>query len=430
MDILLGALLDFKNGVVGMYQAMSSVWFLVLPFPLYFAFKEIWMDYVCSAFMGKIQYVLLEIIPPQNIEKSPKLMESLFLGMAGVMKTPNVFEEFLDGFLTYRFSLELVSDEGMVHFFVRSPKQFRNLVEAHLYAQYPDIEIREVPDYTKEIPPAIPNRMWDVWGADMELTGPDPLPIRTYKFFEEDITGTMIDPLAGLIEVMGKLGPNQKIWLQYVIKPLPETWAAKEGGKELVEKLAGRLNGGAKSGWQIAKDDIGDIFRNIGTKVMGGELEFTSHNVEKKDVQPVEFRLTPGEKKVLEALEGNIGKNMFATKMRFLYLGRRENFTKDVISGFMGGIKQFSDLNLNGFKPQDASKTYANFVFKKSRLRFRQRRIFNRYLSRNMDGLTFVLSAEELATVFHMPDMAVKSPFIQRVPAKSSGAPANLPIMR
>jgi hypothetical protein len=45
-----------------------------------------------------------------------------------------------------------------------------------------------------------------------------------------------------------------------------------------------------------------------------------------------------------------------------------------------------------------------------------------------MDGFKMTLSSEELATVFHLPDMSVVAPSITRVEAKRGGAPANLPV--
>jgi hypothetical protein len=39
-----------------------------------------------------------------------------------------------------------------------------------------------------------------------------------------------------------------------------------------------------------------------------------------------------------------------------------------------------------------------------------------------------MLSSEELATVFHIPDMAVTAPSMARVAAKRGAAPGNLPI--
>ena len=142
----------------------------------------------------------------------------------------------------------------------------------------------------------------------------------------------------------------------------------------------------------------------------------------------MEFRLSPGERDVLKAVEENLGKLQFLTKMRFILVGRRENFDKSNVSAFFGGIKQFNDENMNGFKPESASKTFANFVWKKSRLRYRQRKILHRYRGRSLDGVKFTMSTEELATIYHLPDMSVVAPTLARVDSKRGGAPGNLPI--
>jgi hypothetical protein len=39
-----------------------------------------------------------------------------------------------------------------------------------------------------------------------------------------------------------------------------------------------------------------------------------------------------------------------------------------------------------------------------------------------------MFSTEEMATIFHMPDMSVIAPTLQRVTAKRGSAPMNLPI--
>ncbi len=177
--------------------------------------------------------------------------------------------------------------------------------------------------------------------------------------------------------------------------------------------------------------DIWDVIRHIPSGVTLSEPGFYSYAAEKKDEQPLEFRLSPGEKEVLKALQANLGKQMFKVRMRLVYLGRRDNFSKAIgVTPIMGAIKQFSDQNLNGFKPNDDSKTYASYVMENQRLRYRQRRIFRRYITRDGDpGETkFILSSEELATVFHLPDMSVVAPTLARVSAKRGSAPTNLPI--
>ena len=423
MNLITGTFLDLFATLSSAWKAFSNIWYIVIPLIFYYPFKIVWLEYRQMVFVKTIKFVNLEIIPPRDIEKSPKPMESIFVGTSGVLTAFNNFEVFAEGKVTNKFSFELVSIEGQVHFYLSVPESRRKLIEAHFYAQYPGVEITEVPDYVNDVPMLIPNKKWDLWGTDFELVKPDSYPIRTYKYFEEDITGTMLDPFSALVESMGKIGPREQLWLQYVIVPEPES---DKFGKDEIEKLAGRA---AKAKGILSRiwDDIMDVLGNI-SKGFFSPVEFVAKE-EKKQEQPLEFRLTPGEKEVLKALENNVGKNMFKTKMRLIYLGEKEVFDKGHVSSFTGGLKQFADLNLNSFKPNDISKTYANYnFFKASRLLYRKRKIFRRYKDRDIDGKKIFLSTEELATVYHLPDMNVTSPFVPHIGSKRGGAPGNLPI--
>lgn len=406
-----------------MWQAFQHFWWIVLPWLFYFAFMPLWMDYVIAyskkSWLASQEWVLLEIIPPKDIEKSPKVMESIYSGISGVYVSINPIDMYMKGAIIDRFSLEIVGEEGKMHFYIRTQKKLRNLIEAQVYGQFPDAEIIEVDDYVKKFPKIIPNKEWDIWGTDVELQLPDAYPIRTYDKFEEDITGTMIDPLAAMAEVIGTLGPNQHIWLQYVIDPIAEAWRNDE--MDLVKKLAGRISGPPMGVW----DHLVDVLSNI-PKAFSGPVEFAK--TEKKEEQPLEFRLTPGEKEVLKALEENLGRNAYKIKMRLLVLGKREGFSKANVSAFFGTIKQFNDLNLNQFKPENNSKTATYYIMKKERLAQRQRKIYRRYKDRDMDGKKIILTTKELATVFHFPDIGVKAPSVTKIESKRGTAPANLPI--
>jgi hypothetical protein len=424
MDIISAAILEIVTDIKTASHALGYIWFIALPPFLYYLFMELWMYHIQGAFWATADWVLLELIPPKNIEKSPKPMEAFFVAFAGVEKSFNPIEEFIDGAFPDSMSLEMVSDQGTVHFYVRTMKKYRHLVEAALYSQYPDVEILEVPDYVNDVPKIIPNTQWDLWGADIEFQKDLAYPIRTYKSFEEDITGTMIDPLSGLLEVMGKLGAGQQMWLQWVISPTAPKWAGTRG-KELTDKLKGKEKKKENLLERIGQD-IWDVVSNL-FRATHSEVEFPSEK--KKDELPLDARLSPGERDVLKAVEDNLGKLQYSTKGRFIYLGRRENYDKALgVSAFWGNLKQFNDDNLNSMKPDSDSKTFANYVNKKHRLRYRQYKLLRRYRNRNRDGKMMVMSAEELATIYHFPDMNVMAPSFSRVEAKRGGAPANLPI--
>ncbi len=426
MDIFSSSLSETLVSVKLAGQVFGYMWFLVLPPVFYFLFKALWIYHVQEAFWSSASWTLLEIIPPKNIEKSPKPMESIFVGFAGVEKSFTTFETYVDGQFADYMSLEIVSNEGAVHFYIRTMKKHRHLLEANLYSQYPDVEIMEVPDYVDNFPKYIPNTQWNLWGADVATTKKDDgYPIRTYPSYEETVTGTMIDPLAGLIEVMGKLGPGQHVWLQWIIAPTPPGWNSTIG-KALADKLKGKEKK-VESILEMIIKDLTDVFGGI-FKYLSGPVEFESEK--KKDEMPLDTRLSPMERDVLKAVEANIGKVQFSTKGRCIYVSKRESFDMSIgVSAVWGALKQFGDDNLNGFKPDGDSKTSKHYeFFKKERLRYSQHKLFRRYKSRSRDGFKTVLSSEELATIFHLPDINVISPSISRVEAKRGGAPSNLPI--
>ncbi len=49
-------------------------------------------------------------------------------------------------------ALEIVSLEGVIHFYLRCESKFKPRVEAAIYSQYPNVEIIEVEDYVNLLP--------------------------------------------------------------------------------------------------------------------------------------------------------------------------------------------------------------------------------------------------------------------------------------
>ncbi|MFA6159865.1 MAG: hypothetical protein WC678_02125 [Parcubacteria group bacterium] len=411
---------------VALWQAISFFWWIILPIMFWYIFKIIWKDFTlvksATSWRRLQQWTFVEIIPPREIEKGPKMMETIFSSMAGVLSTYNTFDEYLKGAWEHdRFSLEIVGEEGKFHFYIRTQKRFLGLVEANIYAQYPDAEVLEVPDYTANFPKIIPNKDWDLWGTDFEFVAKGPIPIKTYDRFEETVSGEMNDPMSAIAEIIGSLGPGQHIWLQYVLQPLPEPEAKKKEHMDVVKKLKGEK--------AVEVMGVGghlvDVFSNL-FKGLSAPVEFAT--AKKEELGPLEFRLSPGEKELLKATEENLGRNLFKTKMRYIYLAKKDSWDGSFKTSFIGALKQFNDLNFNQFKPEDISKTYGKIFFTEPRANIRKRKLLNRYRFRNMDGVNMIFSTKELATVFHFPDMGVKSPAVQRTAGRLGSAPANLPI--
>lgn len=410
---------------------LIDFWWLILPFPLWVAYEMMWFEQVVGAWLGEREYVYLEMFPPKDIEKSPKIMEHVFAGVND-FSTPNMLEANCGWrILQPRMSWEITGDEGAIHFYVRCVKQFRDNVEAQIYAHYPDMEIVEVDDYTKQAPKNIPNAKWDVWGSTLALVKPDPIPIRTYKHHQEDVTGKMVDSLANMIEVMSKLPKGQHLWFQILLESQkPTLWhpASKAYIEQVIREAMGDEDSGHKLPFFNFWNELKMIPGNVLSGFAGGDLAGPNSI----DLEPLEFninKLPPGTQEKIKAISDNISKPGFKTVIRFIYFGTRDNFNKALgVAGMMGSMNTIAEINLNDLMPSSITKTFANYYFDQERLLRRQRKIVNDFKSRDGAGMWKIFNTEELATLYHFPDMVIKNPSITRVESRREDAPANLPV--
>lgn len=85
-------------------------------------FYSLWRRYVQAKYRLDREWVLLEIKLPLEIQKSPKAMEIVMTIFHQTWQS-NWFRRLVEGISRTWFSLELVSLEGRVHFFIRTPFQ-------------------------------------------------------------------------------------------------------------------------------------------------------------------------------------------------------------------------------------------------------------------------------------------------------------------
>jgi len=293
-----------------------------------------------------------------------------------------------------------------------------------LYAQFPDVEITEVPDHTQDIPDDFKKAGWDMFGSDMVLVNKDFYPIKTYPFFEHAMTKRIIDPIATMAEVFNKLKMGEQIWLQITIRPVMTGWSEK--GRELARKLMGQHVGDSSNpAFLEAMARAGDA---VGTAAGIAAVE----GAESADETPAALLMPPGERKVVEAIERNVSKQAFEFKCRMWYAGHKPtgNFDKRRFNAMMGAFKQFNSYDMNGFKPNKRTFTKIDFFFQKFRVYQRQRRLLKGFKSRSwaIGAEPKVMTSESLASMFHIPDISVKTPRVPRTTAKKGSAPSNLPV--
>lgn len=402
-------------------KLMLSLWWIVLPPLLYVFFKTFWMMYANTMFLSSIKWVLLEIKIPREVVKTPKSAEQIFVGIQGTQTAGNLIDRIIKGRVQEWFSFEIVGRDGFVYFYVHTQVQFKNLIEANIYAQYSEAEITEAQDYAADFNVEGLGKDFDLWGTELSLIKQDAYPIRTYSYFDYDPATDVeraIDPLSSLTEIMSSLKPGEQVWFQVLVMPVDDSW--KKGGEALVQTLMGRK---AKARGSI----LGSLASAFGYFLQALSAPPQAAKSDGKEEKTSLLHLSPGEQEVVKSIENNISKLGFATRIRFVYIAKKDVFTKPRVSAIFGAIKQFNSLNLNGFKPDNKTKTKIDYFMIQRRETYRKRIILHNYKNRNFTPNPFVLNTEELATVYHFPGVSVSAPTMPRVEAKRGTPPPTLP---
>jgi hypothetical protein len=395
---------------------------------------------------------LLEIKLPKEVLKSPAGMEIFFSYFAqGGAKT--LAETYLEGKSRPWFSCELVSIEGEVRFFVWcSQAKFKSVVESQLYAQYPNIEVHEIKDendYTRNVSYDLEKYIF--YACQFKKAKADPYPIRTYIDYglsDDPKDEFKIDPMTAVLEFLGSMRKGENLWLQILIqKHEPEGW--KHGTvlmdtdpkkANIFEKMLMSLLGKSRSLKDEVKKEIEKIREEAIPKPKPGEeISFKFPNP------------TKGQNEDIAALERNGGKQPFDCTIRGVYAAETKVFDAVNITGMLGCFRQYEGLNniklgLNS-DVTDFEKEFIAFTPFLWFLKSHQKRVIERmrgdllhayklrsyfqlpYKKYGKGSKPFILSTEELASLFHFPSGLVsQTPTLKRVESKKSGAPANLPI--
>jgi hypothetical protein len=302
--------------------------------------KELWMFYVQNQWGGmNDKSLFLAIDVPKGNEQSPKAAENMITYLAGAHGTFNLIEEYWEGKYQQSFSLEIVSIDGYTQFIVKTPPQFRNLVESAVYSQYPDAEITEISDYTEGMPAKFPDDEWDCWGAEFIYAKNQAYPIKTWPEFENEIMGRSEtqykDPMASLMDLCSSLQKGEQLWYQILVKPIGFDWMDelnKEVGKLLREKPAGQKSGALSSVFGELKSLIDEFTNQAFDLVLGG-----GSTEEAKDDSLKMMNLKPQEKKRIEGVQKKISKIGFSCKNRMVYIAKKDVINKPkVVNGFVG----------------------------------------------------------------------------------------------
>ncbi len=387
---------------------------LIIFFPMVFTMAAIntYLTYKRVSFILNQESTVIEIKIPKNVNKPLIAMELLLESFHQPGGEGGLIDKWRNGKTRPWFSLEMVSFEGEIRFFIWMRKEWRRHIESAVYSQYPDAEIYEVEDYVKYIPFDLNKYIY--WGCEFKLTKPDPYPIKTYVDYgldKETKEEYVVDPINSILEFLASVNKGEYVWIQIMArahkkeKKKPGTFFKKVDWKEEGEQIIKK----------IKKDNA------------------PSGSMDNSENPPL--NLTSWQAETLRSIERNINKHAFDIGIRSIYIADKKYFNPISISGLVGVFKQFSSENLNGFAPTGGhtAPIYPWQDIKQKKTNKISWNIYNAYRWRSYFHPPYkspysVLSTEELATIFHIPGESAMAPTLPRITSRKGDAPSNLPI--
>lgn len=383
-------------------------WVLFVLLTIYFLYR-LYVNEIQEQYVKSIEWVLLEIKPPKDNPTSFYNAEQVFIQLHQLFDNFTFQERYLEGKVVFTISFEIISLGGKISYLVRAPKKQQDLVEAALYANYPNIELTEVKDYLENFHFSADDERYDLFGAEFIPVKNQAFPIRTYKEFESlkgpELSEIVVDPLSPLLETFTKLGSQEFYGVQFILQPVMDNSWKEEAEKE-VEKVLGEKT----------------VVSADGKK-----------NKVKNDMMGVDDIV----KQQVTAIKNKLNRPGFSTKIRLLHLGTAEQFNKNAKKLVLSPFKIFASGNFNSLKPAYGPKkdyrispslegAYINYWVKK-----RKTELFEAYKGRSswMGEKSFIMNTEELATLYHFPiTTAATAQPIESLDVKKIQPPANLPI--
>jgi hypothetical protein len=404
----------------------------------YIAFK-IWLHYIQQDFISGIEFVVLEIIPPRDVLRSPKAMELFISNALYHWSEKGGREEYWQGAVWFWFSLEIASIEGQVHFYIRTPSRLKELIETQMYAQYPQSQVKVVEDYTLAVGEISPESEWNGWGCEFGLAKHEAYPIKTYEDYGLDKDPKeeyKVDPISPVIELFGSLGKGEQAWVQIVVTPSKRkyhTTGTYFGTHDWVQEAKMEMKKRLMPYTRLQKSII--------------EGQYAQ-----------EIRTPDYLKEVISGMTAKTEKLGFETGIRLMYVAKKESFRMNTRRNIRLIFRQYAKPDSNQFERINSSQAdrYSGIFGASTKTvmilanrmlhEYRERAFFHLPMRHHLfsqvtipwpwSGIvrafihhqTYILNTEELATIYHFPGQILKVPTLERIESKEAAPPTNLPV--
>jgi len=418
---------------------------------------ELFVRFMQKQRLNNEEYTTLMIRVAKENESGPIVAEQIFSTIHGVTRDIGFVDRLL-GFTQDRISFEIACVERSIRFYANFPSRLRNLVEGQIYAQYPNVDIVEVADFARplsvevsegavmesegrelsalvKIENAIKETeekhfmpvedFKNALGVDLKLSSPDIFPIKRYPQFDDKKAKFSLDPLSAITSTLAKFNdPDEQAWIQVVFRPLEDKWRTifikcirilNKGIYLNIAKLQSLYARAYTTRSRIVRIVFFPVYWIFSLQgLRSGMVSDTDAGDSSVTVDEEVSRAHDRESTIGGAID-KVSKLLYETNVRIVYVPKHAN--KEValvkLREIAGSFKQFSIPQVNGFVIGET--VYGT-------------EIVDRYSRRELLK-PFVLSVEELATVYHLPNLTVTTPNIYWVRSKRVEPPGDLPTL-
>ena len=270
--------------------------------------------------------------------------------------------------LGQHLSFEIVGVPGDIRFYVHAPKALQDMVEKQINGAYPEAEIEVVGVSEDE-----ENNEKTIGNEYNIFSEQGKVAFASLKLKNEDYKPIKVykdlpvDPLLPITSVLAKMTSGEGAAIQILVTPAQDKW--QKLGRNYIAKI----------------------------KKTEANPETAKYSADSKE---------------LEAIENKISKPGFDSLIRIVVVSSSVESAKVHLENIINAFSQFAGQNFftknkNHFK----GLFMTDFIY--------------RYLP--IRGQTSVLTIEELATIFHLPNKSVSTPHIFWINAKRAPAPAQIP---
>ncbi|MFO0967866.1 MAG: hypothetical protein U0793_20070 [Gemmataceae bacterium] len=296
----------------------------------------------------------------------------------------------------YAVTLAMLTHAGAATLCCRLGTELQGLVEGQLYAQYPDAKIAPLPDIALDAPPGM-----ELWTAELWLSHAL-FPIKRYAQFDDNLNRQSADPLSAILSAIAGAAPWSAA-VEITIRPTRKRDVAR--ARRCLRRLAHPF---FRVHHHLAELYLFLAFsRSRLCRVLGWLLGRLAHGEGVSELRPLDTSASRQHEREedLQAASDKAGKLLFETHIRLRLAAPRKaaKDAKRALRGLAGAFGQF-----NGRQ--------AHFHLGRPR-RGTPRR----------SSQTFLLSTEELATLWHPPTATVRAPTMTTVESRESEPPLELP---